>query len=313
MPAPAATKTCFVTATTARFVPGTLVTLGSFRQYHPAFDGDIVVVHDGLPEVLQQHLARACAGVRFEPVSPELRDRLDALCVARPDIAPRRGRFHTLEAFRLRGYRKVLFYDSDVLFQGPVDALFDSPADLLCCGDVAYLRGLPRDAATFAFRPPAHPGAGAGAPTAARVLDRTFNTGFLLIDAALVEEGCYQGLLSLVSPQTLRALATPHTDQFILNRYFAGRQTLVGWTYNFLMWSAALIREREGIHAGNARALHFCGPAKPWMPDAMLRWTCGDPDAKPSSAFTRWYDAYVRCLTAAHMHGVGRRLGGRRE
>ena len=40
----------FVTATTERFVPGTLVSLASFLKHHPAFDGDFVVVHDELPE-----------------------------------------------------------------------------------------------------------------------------------------------------------------------------------------------------------------------------------------------------------------------
>ena len=39
-----AKETCFVTAATGRFVPGTLVTLVSFRQHHPGFDGDALQV-----------------------------------------------------------------------------------------------------------------------------------------------------------------------------------------------------------------------------------------------------------------------------
>ena len=322
-----AKETCFVTAATERFVPGTLVTLASFLKHHPGFDGDLVVVHHALPEALRRHLAQACPGLRFEAVSPALRDRLAALGAARPDFAPRLAQLYSLEAFRLRGYRKVLFYDSDVLFQAPVDDLFDSTAALLCCGDGVFLRGGRRDAATFAPLPPAPPpgapeppgtpgpaaSATADAPGAASVpadagvLERPFGAGFLLIDAALVEQDCYTDLLALVSPETWRGTATAHTDQLVLNRCFAGRQTLVSRTYDFVLSNAEVIRVREGIDAASARALHFSGPVKPWMPEAMLRWTQGDSDHKPRDAFRRWYDAYVGYLADAHVRSAGDR------
>ena len=339
MRACASGKTCFVTAATERFVPGTLVTLASFRQHHPDFDGDLVVIHDALPEAHRRHLAQACPGLRFETVSPALRDRLAALGAARPDFAPRLAQLYSLEAFRLRGYRKVLFYDSDVLFQAPVADLFDSPDALLCCGDGVCLRGGRRDAATFAPLPPAQPPgapgapgapgpsasptadapgvaeapavagafAMAGAPADAGVLERPFGAGFLLIDAGLVEEDCYTDLLALVSPETWRGTATTHTDQLVLNRHFAGRQTLVSWTYDFVLPMAEAIRAREGIDAASARALHFAGPVKPWMPEAMLRWTQGDPRRKPLDVFRRWYDAYVGYLADAHVRSAGDR------
>ena len=307
MSSAAAAHTCFVTATTERFVPGTLVTLGSFLQHHPAFDGDLVVVHDGLPEAQRRHLAAACRGVRFEPVSPALRARLAALCTARPDFAARLGQFYSLEAFRLRGYRKVLYYDSDVLFQAPVADLFESSAALLCCGDDVFLRGGRRDAATFAPLPPGHP------PGAAGTLDRPFGAGFLLIDETLITAGCYADLLTLVTPETWRGTATPHTDQLVLNRYFAGRQTLVGATYDFALPFAETIRTREGIDAGSAKVLHFAGPIKPWLPEAMLRWTQGDPHHKPKDAFRRWYDAYLACLADAHVRSTKDRLAENRR
>ena len=265
-----------------------------------------------------------------------MRDRLAALGAARPDFAPRLAQLYSLEAFRLRGYRKVLFYDSDVLFQAPVADLFDSPDALLCCGDGVCLRGGRRDAATFAPLPPAQPPGAPGAPgpsassTAdapgvaeaptvagafamanvpadAGVLERPFGAGFLLIDAGLVEEDCYADLLALVSPETWRGTATTHTDQLVLNRHFAGRQTLVSWTYDFVLPMAEAIRAREGIDAASARALHFAGPVKPWMPEAMLRWTRGDPGRKPLDAFRRWYDAYVGYLADAHVRSAGDR------
>ena len=107
-----ASKICFVTAATESFVPGTLVALGSFLKHHPGFDGDLVVVHDGLPQKHRRHLAAISSAVRFEPISAELRVQLAALSAERPALAGRLGQFYSLEAFRLHGYRKVLSYDS---------------------------------------------------------------------------------------------------------------------------------------------------------------------------------------------------------
>ena len=297
-------QVCLVTAATEGFVPGAVVALGSFLKHHPDFGGDLVVVHEALPEPHRRRLADACPRLRFEPVSPELRHRLDALGAARPAFAARRGQFHSLEAFRLKGYRKVLWYDCDVLFQAPVDELFDSPAALLCCGDDVFLRGWSRDARTYAPQP--EPGAAGGA------LERTFGAGFLLIDGALVDEGCYRTLLDSVAPETWRGTATTHADQLVLNRCLAGRQTLAGWTYDFVLPQAEAIRMREGIDATSAKVLHFAGPVKPWMPDALLRWTSGDPRFKPAQAYKAWWNAYVDHLAAAHVRSVRARLRERR-
>ena len=293
-----APKTCFVTATTENFVPGTLVTLGSFLKHHPGFDGDLVVVHDDLPQKHQRHLAAISPAVRFEPVSAELRGRLAALSAARPDLAGRLGQFYSLEAFRLRGYRKVLYYDSDVLFQSSVADLFDSPAALLCCADGVHLRGLRRDAATFAPVPAAE---------STGVIEGTFGAGFMLIDSKLVEENAYEALLALVAPETWRGTATHHTDQLVLNRCFGGRQTLVGSTYDFVLERAVLIKAREGVDVEDAKALHFTGATKPWMPEAMLGWTRGDPERRPRDFFRLWYNAYLGCLADAHLRSAKQR------
>ena len=289
---------CFVTATTESFVPGTFVTLGSFLQHHPDFDGDLVVVHDELPEEHRRHLAAISSAVRFEQVSAELRSRLAALRAERPALAGRLAQFYSLEAFRLHGYGKVLYYDSDVLFQSSVADLFDSPDALLCCPDGIHLRGLRRDAATF----------GPVAAESADAIEGNFGAGFLLIDSALVEENAYEALLALLTPETWQGTATAHTDQLVLNRCFGGRQTLVSSAYDFVLERAALIKAREGVDAEDAKALHFIGGVKPWMPEAMLRWARGEPEHRPRDFFKLWYDAYLGCLADAHLHSAKRRF-----
>ena len=295
---------CVATVTTPSFLPGTLVTLGSFLARHPGFDGDLVVIHDRLPEEDRKSLG-CLPRLRFEQVSPELGARLARLTHAHPALAPALARFHSLEAFRLRGYSKVLFLDSDLLFRKPVDDLFDRPEPLICCGDGPFYRGNVRDAETFNECP---------GPIEARALERPFNAGFLLIDAELLRGTCYADLLSMVTPESWRHTRTPHTDQILYNRYFDGRQTLVGATYDYLLAHAPDIRAHEGLSPADARVLHFNMRAKPWQFPQLLRWAArpgGGLLAAQARCFGHWYDAYRAQLVALHLHATARRAARR--
>ena len=290
---------CFVTAATESFLPGAVVAISSFRRHHFNFHGDVVVIHDDLPHYQRERLQAACGDIRFEQASTELRQRLDALGAAQPRLAHRLGELLCLEAFRLSGYAKVLFYDSDVLFRASVGELFHSPALLLCRSDEAWLRGQWRDIASFE-----------PTPRRAGALQSTFGSGFLMIDGELLAGARhYEALLAWVSPATWRDPTTKHTDQFVLNRHFAGQQTLVDWRYDFVVPMAAEIRARTGWRMEDAKALHFAGPVKPWMTHEMLRWTLGNSAYKPQhQAYRQWTDAYMNCLTSAHMDAARTRL-----
>ena len=317
--APRPSRVCLVTGTTDGFVPGTFAMLGTFLKHHPRFDGDVVVIHDGLSAASREALAPLSERLRFEPVSPEFRDRLARLSAAQPRLRDRLAHFYSLEAFRLHGYRKVLYCDGDLLFRAPIAELFDSGDALLCCGDSPHLRGLPRDAVTYlpvedvfgrrapGGRPPAvgsRPEALAGESS---TLAGTFNSGLLLIDERLVREGCYAGLLEMVSGETWRRARVRIADQLVLNRYFAGRRTLVSSTYNYLLPQADVIRAREGIGIRNAKVLHFRAPFKPWRPDAMLAWAGGTARDTMTPGFKLWYGAYVDCLAAVRLRNAFRR------
>ena len=283
-----ASPVCLATVTTEAFLPGTLATIGSFLRRHPRFGGDIVVVHDALPEGALAAVAALSERVRFEPVGPELRDRLVRLEYVYPEFLPLRARFYALEAFRLTGYRKVLSCDSDLLFRQSVGELFERPETLLCCGDRVFIEGSRSEAA-----------------------ERTFNCGFLMIDAHLLGGGPYADLLALVSPETWRDADRTRTDHVPLNRYFAGRATLIDQTYNYVLLFAKTIRERDGLAWPDAKVLHFNGAVKPWQIDAMPRWmteplTPSRPPAAALPAFKLWYDAYLDSLAAARARFVAR-------
>ena len=301
-PLPHTGDVCLATAVTDSFVPGAVVMLDSFQTHHPGFDGDVVVLHDGLSEESRTVLTTVGGRVRFEPIRPELRDRVARLQEAYPKRCWPSAVFHVIDAFRLDGYRKVLCYDSDVLFQGPVGELFGAGGEtLLCCGDRSSLADRVRDAETL--RPLERGAADAGRP----VLEHTFNSGFLLIDGSCTGERVYADLLALLAPEAWRGSATQLGDQDVLNRYFAGRQTLVDWTYNYLVPDGPDIRARTGLDAARAKVLHFKGPVKPWTTDAMLRWALGDDEIvhRPAGPlFRRWYDAYTDILARTHLRAA---------
>ena len=98
---------CLATATTPSYLPGTLVTVDSFLRQHPGFDGDVAIIHDGLPERVREGTGAAFPRVRFVEVSPELKRRAAQVGAAYPRFRPILSRLYKFEAYRLTGYRKV--------------------------------------------------------------------------------------------------------------------------------------------------------------------------------------------------------------
>ena len=72
---------CLFTGTTERFVPGTLVMIGTLPKHHPEFDGDVVVVRDGPSGAAREMLQAAFGRLRFEDVPPEMKGRAEAASV----------------------------------------------------------------------------------------------------------------------------------------------------------------------------------------------------------------------------------------
>ena len=178
-------KVCLALGATDSFLPGAVVAIASFLKHHPGSCGGIVLFHDGLPAERCAALERAFPLLRLEPVRPALRERLARLGAARPDLRGKLPDFYSLEAFRIDGYRKVLYCDCDVLFRQPIDELFVAEDALQCCADFESLKGWCHDAGTY------RPIAEVSAAGPAGALERTFNCGLLLIDACLTGERTY--------------------------------------------------------------------------------------------------------------------------
>jgi len=274
---------CVVTVTTDSFIAGTLVTLGSFLKNNSWFAGDIVIVCDELSERNREQLTFVCGKIIFLQVSDELLTRIARITEAFPDFVPKRAHYYSLESFRLRGYERVLFLDSDLLFRGSVRDLFKLENEFIACGDGAFYNGRGR-----------RWGSGIEDETEIRVLHNTFNSGLFLIDDSLLTDEIYNGLLELVDKRIYKTPNMRLTDQVVLNLYFAGRQCLISGKYNCLLAHRNSIFRREKIGLPDAVVLHFNGQPKPWMTGAIS--SDGSGDAVFLKACSLWLESYAECM-----------------
>ena len=287
---------CLATVSSQRFLPGTLVMIHSFLKWNPAFDGEIVILHEDLPEAARGALSGIGCRISFRKTSPELAARIADLVASRPLLAERRARFLSLDAFGLSGHDRILLCDSDILFVGAVDEMLARPEPLLCAADGALHRGNGRDPDTFAEAPALSP------ETPARTLYRPFNAGLLLFHGALACEGIHGALLDHLRPERWRDVVTPHTDQVVLNRHFAGIQTLLPASYNYLLAFRSEIFAATGIRLTDARVLHFNGSPKPWETDALATSPPADPGFL--QACRRWYETWTDALVTLQARRV---------
>lgn len=280
-------KFAVVTVSSNDFALGTAVALSSFRHANRWFDGDFVVLATELEDD-RRALIGAGAPTHLRAPSAELTRRVDALCEARPDIAPKRLRFCSLESFALSGYDKVLFLDSDIVVTGDFGDLFGRPEPFLVAPDHATLRGTWRDRASFAPVAADDPGGVA-----------SFNAGMMLIGRELLDGRISRDLFDLLDPNAWVGVETAHTDQLVLNRRLAEHATLVDLCYNLPIGHRTAGEQWEGRPMDEARMFHFNGPRKPWTPARIAGRAIEDPIV--GYGLAKWHRAFDRMVAEAHL------------
>ena len=281
-----------VLCTSESFALGTAVALASFRARNPWFAGESIVFAEHLGEEARNQIKAAGAATIRTP-GPELVDRLDALCAARPDLAARRGRFLSLAAFALKGEGRVLFLDSDVVVTADFSELIAHEGELLVAPDSASLRGERREATTFL-------------PT-----DRKddvisgFNAGMMVIGSGLRFGDAYSNLVDRLRPESWDGVKSGHTDQLLLNRMFGERATHVSPRYNLMVGHHARGFARAPVAASEVAMFHFNGPVKPWDTPGMARAALADPLVH--HAWSKWQQALREMIAANHLSGIGPR------
>ncbi len=278
------------TVVTEDFVPGALVTFHSFQHHNPRFDGDFLVIHDGLSEKSKDAFRTCFDRIHFESIGEDLRTRIDSVIETHPHLVPQKAQFYALEALRPRSYDKLLFCDADLLFRGDISDIWELPQPLICCPDRPAYLGKGRELQTYAITDPG--------PDA---LTDTFNSGFMLIDGALLSDSEFKSLLALLNPDLWENDATSHTDQRIFNLWAAGRQHLLGAEFNYLLGHPRVMREHAGISAGDARVLHFNVSAKPWQPAQLVQLDSVDPVLLKATQW--WNEAFAASLQTRFLRG----------
>jgi lipopolysaccharide biosynthesis glycosyltransferase len=282
---------CIATVTTDSFVVGTLVTIYSFLKYNSWFDGNIVIIYNELSEQSREYLKLVYDKIKFFSVGDEMLEKVKGITKVFPEFSPKQARFYSLETFRLRDYEKVLFLDSDLLFRGSIEDLFETEHNFVACGDGAFYnksgrrwgKGLEEIIAGEEIE----------------VLYNTFNSGFFLVDKTLLNDENYAGLLNLVDSRIYKTPNMKLADQVVLNIYFSGQQQLVSGVYNYLLAHRAPLFEMEKLSFTDARVLHFNGHHKPWMMDEVLRNGLRDGVFIKSCGF--WFESYAECLQKLYL------------
>jgi lipopolysaccharide biosynthesis glycosyltransferase len=281
-------RLALATVLSDNFLPGALTMIRSFIDANPWFSGDIIVIYDGLTEQTATALKYHWPNIMLRKVGAELTERMAAVAAAAGWQSNKQLQFASLEAFALEDYDRVIFCDSDILFLASIEHLLAIEAPLIACGDGANFRGNLRRISDFA-----EVTAQTAQPKSKYISD-TFNTGMMIIRMDEKSRENYGQLVAMMDPQIWRNDQTGHTDQMLLNIYFAGQQTIADPSYNYLMSHRALIEKATGIDIEKARAIHFTGPAKPWLGLDKLRAT--ELDQPYFEAYRKWRGVYSTML-----------------
>ncbi|MBN1949632.1 MAG: hypothetical protein JW801_00410 [Bacteroidales bacterium] len=248
---------CLATVTTTSYWKGTRAMIRSFLYHNPWFFGDILLITDQKAEI---EIRRDREKLKAEIVEPslELRERSERVAKHIGQYKGIASRLYILEIFRLERYKRVLFFDSDVIHLSTLDTTILFSGEIVAVRDPWYFRGYVRDKITLAKIPLNQSG-----ETSYRDF---FNSGFLSIGESHLNTKLYVELIQKVEVSRYKNHLDKILDESILNEAFHNEVSLVPVNYNC---SVHLIA--EGIITTPVRVLHFTGSNKPWMFPAWIR------------------------------------------
>lgn len=281
-------REAIATVTSNDFLHGTVIALHSFLRVNSWFDGEIAVIHERLSADGQRLLKSNFPAVVLRPASASLSGALDILMDAEPSLTNRRDRFLSLDAFAIKGFDKILFFDSDTLFLDDVRDLFDRAEPLLVCPDSSTLLSLYRDRDSFLVN-----------ETPQGAFPHTFNAGMMRIGASCLEADVHQALIGALAPENWTGHSSPFTDQRILNIHFADEASLVEARFNLLLGTPPFPAPDALAFAA---MLHFNGPHKPWH--ASWSAASGPPNPTMIAALKLWNSAQDSYLTHWHLRAA---------
>ncbi|MEL6392771.1 MAG: glycosyltransferase [Bacteroidota bacterium] len=285
-----------VTICTPNFVPGTLVTLYSFRKYNPWFQGDTIVIVDDPSPTMKKHLAYL-PDVKLHQLGSDLLHRSAEVTEADNSGRVFQAHFYSLELFNLKGYDRLLFLDSDLLILNSLHELFLMEDPMICVGDGFHYRDKLREGASYnTYKPSVW-------KSKKETWGGCFNSGLLLYDGSWANEKNYQALCRMVTTEGYSQQAMRLQDQMIQNIYFRDQFTLVSGRYNYRLGLVADgILEKDGIRQEDAYVLHFTARKKPWLHHEALDRLTDNP--RYFDAFRLWQTHWLELAEQLHNRSV---------
>jgi len=282
-------KYCLATVTTENYFQWTMTMLYSFQKNNPWFTGDFVLIGKDLPREMVSDF-NLFGNVRIVEPSQVLLNQIDMLAIEVPKFKEISARFYSLEIFRLENYQKVLFLDSDMIVVKSIEEIFRLPNLFYASAQLCFYKGKGRNTSTFVaeFRSDAN----------VDILEKTVNTGFLLLDEELINQNHYQGLIDLISAELWSRNNLTYTDELIINQYFNGKISLLDARYNYRARAARIIREKEYLAFEDAKIIHFYSKFKPWNFAEVL--ASSSRNMNWIKAYSLWYHWYVEFLKFYH-------------
>jgi len=252
-------KTAVVTVSNDKFIKGALVLFYSFHKHNPWFDGDYVVISDGISDSNIQYLRdKLDVNLKVVTARPDIHANVNALAKTVTHLQNKASRFYSITAFGLTGYDKVLFLDCDMLCVGDLQELFrDTECGLLATHDGSYYKGMARHRTTYEKVP-------RDAHAAEEIHDTTLNAGMMVLSGDVLSDETYAGIVSHIHEDHWEGIVAKNADQIPLNKYFDGRVEMTDGRYNFRFSIADEILEQDGIRPNDIRIYHYTGKLKPW-------------------------------------------------
>lgn len=264
------------------YFAGCCVALASFVEHNAWFQGDIIVLSDGLSDEQHYLLEHCFLNLSVVKADPVIVEKAHVLSQGVERIKTRVNIFYNFHLFTLRGYKRVLKIDADMLFRGDVRPLFNGQSALAACAALPMYNNQSRNMIDFAI-------VDKGRETA---FPLWINAGLYAVAGNQLTDNTFNSLMEFMEPAFWRNQVTNHTDQLGINAFFNGRIELLPPTYNYLLGHEKLIRSVTNLTSSAALVWHYVGNAKPWRFGLSL--------ANPAAALNElkckqeWLDCYFR-------------------
>lgn len=246
------------TVTDTNYLLGTQILLYSFLRNNPWFKGEIVIIESDL-SIEEKKLLQRFPNLRFERPSEILLQRIEILANYWEVIRSKRKNLYSIEAFRFKDHKKLLFLDSDILCIGDMSLLFTqkTPAPILAVSDSLSHKNQIREKRHFTPCP------------IDQQIDgleyyNSFNSGCFILNFDNSSNHVYEDLIRLVNPVFFKDNKTRMTDQFLLNQYFHNEVSFIPEHFNYLLNVQPPVNLKSLKTSSDIRIIHYLEYTKPW-------------------------------------------------